>query len=63
MMRRLCFALSVIGVITFITGLAIYFNKVDNVTDKKAYLTFVDDDTRIESYDNWRRLANEMGVK
>lgn len=62
-MRRLCFSLSVIGVITFITGLAIYFNKVDNVTNKKAYLTFVDDDTRVETYTYWNRLANEMGVK
>lgn len=29
---------------------------------KKTYLTFIDDDTRIETYTYWKRLADEMGV-
>ncbi|HAT4981688.1 TPA: hypothetical protein I9786_000002 [Serratia marcescens] len=29
----------------------------------KTYLTFIDDDTRAETYTYWNRLANEMGVK
>lgn len=30
---------------------------------KKVYLTFIDDDTRAETYTYWGRLATEMGVK
>ncbi|HGE8301162.1 TPA: hypothetical protein ACGD5C_001478 [Serratia marcescens] len=30
---------------------------------KKTYLTFIDDDTRIETYTFWKRLADETGVK
>lgn len=55
--------LAVLPIFFVMSVLSLYVYFFHAGDGSKAYLTIIDDDTRIETYTYWKRLSDETGVK